>query len=102
MLLKRNNSIYDMKQYAIWPTVCLILASILINACTDPTAIGADLLEEDRTRLEFFDTISIEAHVEVGPPLITHSRFNAFDAYLLGSMRDPVFGKSTAELFFQV
>ncbi len=91
-----------MKYSAIWPVFCLLLASIFINACTDPTAIGADLLEGDRTRLEFFDTISIAAFVEEAPASATHSRFNAFDAYLLGDMEDPIFGRSKAELFFQV
>lgn len=91
-----------MKQSALWPVLCIVLASIFINACTDPSAIGADLLEGDRTRLEFFDTISIAAQVLEGPDLVTHSRFNAFDAYLSGDMDDPIFGRSTAELFFQV
>lgn len=91
-----------MKQSALWPIFTVLLASLFINACTDPTSIGADLLEGDRTRLEFFDTISIAAQVEEGPTLVTHSRFNAFDAYLLGDMEDPIFGRSTAELFFQV
>lgn len=91
-----------MKYSALWPVFCLLLASIFINACTDPSAIGADLLEGDRARLEFFDTISIAAFVEEAPASATHSRFNAFDAYLFGDMEDPIFGRSTAELFFQV
>lgn len=91
-----------MKHSALWPILLLTLASIFTNACTDPSVIGADLLEGDRTRLEFFDTISISARVEEGPALVTHSRFNAFAAYLFGNMDDPIFGRSSAELFFQV
>ena len=98
---KRNNWILGMKRFA-FHALLFAGAIALINACTDPSAIGSTLLEEDTTRLEFFDTVSINAVTEDGQPIVTHSRFTVFEGYLSGCLEDPVFGKNTANLYFQV
>lgn len=91
-----------MKRSVYWGPLFFSLALTFLNNCADPTTLGSDLLESDRTTLEFFDTISVEAVVEPGEPLTTHSRFSSFNAYLFGDMRDPVFGRSRASIYFQL
>lgn len=92
-----------MKDLTSWLLFVLFAIALLFTqACNDPTTLGSELLEEDRTQLSFFDTITMKAVQEPGEPVLINSTLNSYPSYLFGKMRDPIFGISTAEIFMQL
>jgi len=85
-------------------TLLFVLAVLLQTSCTDPTLVGADLLDEDRAEVGFTDSFRLKTTTLPGEPLQTFSPFleNQLDVYLFGNMNDPVFGQSSASLNVQV
>jgi hypothetical protein len=86
---------------------CFIL--LLLGACTDPTDLGADLLEGDEAEVGFTDTLTVRARTLRIDTVLTYLAVapdNAFKqpfaSYLIGNMQDPVFGTSKAELYAQL
>ncbi len=74
------------------------------SACSDPTTIGADLLEEDRLGLDYVDTITINASVQPNSPVLVYDGANFANQLLshpFGIYTDPVFGKVEASLYVQ-
>ena len=91
-----------MKQLTLHLTLVLFAITFL-STCNDPTTLGSDLLSDDTTQLEFFDTLTIEAITEIGEPLPTNfAGNNVIDGFVFGNMNDPIFGKSQSSIFFQV
>lgn len=94
-----------MKQFA-WLLSVIVLGTILIPACTDPTEIGADLLDGDKAEVGFTDTLTLTATTIEGDSILTYFPVNnaaqAFRQYLVGEMIDPIFGKSKAEVYAQL
>ncbi len=84
----------------------LLLLSILIScfACTEPTLIGSDLLQEDQANLNFRNDIPIDVKNIKGESVPTYNRFPTLqlEHYLLGQLEDEQFGKSTASLYTQL
>lgn len=82
----------------------LVFAALLINACTDPTEIGADLLDEDQVDVKFTDTLSIKAKTQRSDSVRTYSPFSSsqLDSYLFGDLKDPVFGNASANIYMQL
>lgn len=92
-----------MKDQTSWLLLALFaLASLFTQSCNDPTTFGAELLEQDRTQLNFFDTVTMKMEQEQGEPVLITSTLNSYPAYLFGKMRDPIFGTSTAEIYMQL
>lgn len=91
-----------MKRYSF----LFLLISILISffACTEPTLIGADLLEEDQANLNFRNDLPIDAKTILGDPVPTFNRFQALQLnhFLLGELEDENFGTSTASIYTQL
>ena len=92
-----------MRQSAFW-TFFVVGAILFMHSCTDPTSIGATLLEEDRTLLEFFDTVGVEASTVAGQAVTTYAPLGGsfFSGYPTGRMSDPIFGDTEATVYFQV
>ncbi len=91
-----------MKQLALH-FILVLFAITFLSTCNDPTTLGSDLLSDDTTQLEFFDTLTIEAVTEIGEPLPTNfAGNNVIDGFVFGNMADPVFGNSKSSIFFQV
>jgi len=70
----------------------LLLGTLwFISACSDPTSIGAGLLENEEIFLDFTDTVGISAKSIPGDsiPLYRSS------SYCLGELEDPYFGKTS-------
>ncbi|MCO6477471.1 MAG: DUF4270 family protein [Phaeodactylibacter sp.] len=81
------------------------LAVILyFSSCSDPTLVGAGLLEDDRADVGFSDTLSISARPVTRDSIRTYSPFTSsqLPTYLFGSLNDPLFGRSTASIYAQV
>lgn len=86
-----------------------MLGAVLFThtACNEPTIIGDDLVDEDRLNISFTDTLSLEANVMkmdriVGFDTIGSTINGSVFQYTVGRLNDPVFGKTIAELSFQI
>lgn len=94
-----------MKQLALFISA-IAIGLIFIPACTDPTEIGADLLEGDKAEVGFTDTFTVIATTEKTDSILTYfpvfSASEAFQSYPVGDMDDPIFGKTKAQVYAQV
>lgn len=90
----------DLTSWLLFVLSALVL--LFTQSCNDPTTLGSELLEDDRTQLSFFDTISMELVQEAGEPVLITSTLNSYPSYLFGKMQDPIFGTSSAEIFMQL
>jgi|GEM_PF-2708885 len=85
-------------------SACIALLAILLTtACNDPTTIGADLLDDDRINTTQTDTITINASSIFGERTqIYDDSLRLQTNFLLGNYNDPLFGKVTSNLLFQL
>ncbi len=94
-----------MKQLA-WFINALLIAIMLLSACTDPTDIGADLLEGDKAEVGFTDTLSVVATTIKTDTVLTYfpvfQASEAFRRYPCGEMDDPIFGQTKSQIFAQL
>lgn len=94
-----------MKQLALF-IIAIAIGLILIPACTDPTEIGADLLDGDKAEVGFTDTLTVIATTEKTDSILTYfpvfTAAEAFQSYPVGDMNDPVLGKSKAQIYAQL
>ncbi len=81
------------------------LAVILyFTSCSDPTLVGAGLLEDDRADVGFSDTLSFSARSATRDSIRTYSPFTSsqLPSYLFGNLNDPLLGRSAASIYAQV
>ena len=86
-------------------SIVLALAVLLtIFSCSDPTLVGAGLLDDDRVDVGFSDTLSISSSSFINDSIRTYSPFTSsqLDYYLFGNFTDPVFGRSSSSIYAQV
>jgi hypothetical protein len=76
-----------------------LTAVISIFSCNETTLIGSELLEDDAVNVNFVDTFSISAYTIPGQPLQSNVSIGTFT---VGSLDDPIFGKSEAEMYFSL
>lgn len=74
----------------------LFLVLVLFTACSDPSTVGAGLLNDEDLSLAFTDSIAID--VRTIPDDSTRSVDKP--VYLLGQLDDPRFGKTNTEVYF--
>ena len=91
-----------MKLNILWGLAAL-LAIILINACSDPTFVGAGLLDEDRAEVGFTDTFTLRGATERTESLLAYSPFAVLqpDRFLFGNFQDPLFGRAKSTINMQ-
>ncbi len=88
----------------LWPAIAAFLISTAYFACTDPTSIGADLLDEDRLGLDYVDTITLDATVIRMDSVLTYSGSDfaqQLTSHPFGDYTDPLFGRVEAALYAQ-
>ncbi len=88
--------------YKMLPSAALLFiafVAIFWTACNKPTPFGADLLDDQVADYAFTDNIELRCTVEREDSVVTSS---TAAYYLCGELNDPIFGKSTAELFTQL
>jgi hypothetical protein len=76
----------------------LSLALLCWPACKNPTPLGADLFGDELANYEFTDTVTVICTVEKADSALT-SDFNSAEFLLCGELNDPVFGKSTSDIY---
>jgi len=84
--------------------VVLAVFIFLAFSCSKPTLIGSDFLEDEKAALKFQDTFGLTFFTEVTDSVVVHSGVNVtrqLITYLCGHLEDPVFGKSSSEIFTQ-
>jgi len=81
----------------------LTISALFYSSCTDPAIVGADLLDEDIAEVGFTDTFAVLTNTAQSDPILTFSPFrdDQLDAYLFGTMVDPVFGRSSSTINVQ-
>lgn len=70
----------------------------VFSACKDPLVSESDLVPDNKLGVIFTDTLTLESYVEVQDSI----RSDELETHLLGNMNDPIFGRSNAELYFQL
>lgn len=81
--------------------VCSALSFLLTN-CTDPLEVGADLLDEDRARVGFTDTLTLAARTEPGDSVRAFSPgVGAISEFLFGRTENDYFGITEAAIYFE-
>lgn len=72
---------------------------VAFSACNEPTPLGDDFIDDaDLLNSVFTDTLSLEVTLQQRDSLNATSGISV----LLGNLNDPVFGRSTANLYFQL
>jgi len=76
----------------------LLLSSFFLSCKKDPQTLGYDLVENNPLEVVFCDTVTVVAYSEVEDSVRTDETTYG----LLGSLYDPVFGKTSAAIFTQI
>lgn len=84
--------------------ILFLLVASLIYSCNDPTALGADLLEEDKAEIGYTDTFSVSARTTRRDSVRVYSPFSQgqLTNFLLGNFNDPILGRSSASINAQL
>ena len=75
----------------------LLLFTLLIVKCTDPSVIGGNLVEDELINLQSSDTFTISAKTIPGDSILVYdneSGLRSLLRYLVGKIEDPVFGST--------
>lgn len=76
--------------------------TLLFNSCTDPLDVGTELLEEDRARVGFSDTLQLVMRTELGDSVRVASNVTAVSTtYLFGRTQDPYFGITEGGIYLE-
>ena len=86
-----------------WSARLIAVLAIIASACTDPTTIGADLLEEDRALIRVVDTLSVNSTTVEADSVLTFAPNinNQLATYLFGDFQDPIFGRAKSSIYIQ-
>lgn len=85
--------------------VAALSALMLQWSCNDPTVIGSDLFKDQHLDIDYTDTVTLRAWTLKGDSVLTYSPLvSGTDtrSFLFGDMNDPVFGRVTSTIYFQV
>lgn len=80
----------------------VIALTVLVSACTKPTTIGSELLEDDQANLLFTDSFSMVASTVKEDSLVVYDPDVTFSNMQVGYFEDPIFGQVKAGFYFQV
>lgn len=88
-----------MKQKLPLYVALLMMLAAFWAACTKPTPFGSELLEDELANYEYTDTVTVICTIQQEDSLLTSDRSSTTGAFLCGELNDPIFGKSTSEIF---
>lgn len=82
--------------------LAILLIALLSHSCTDPLNVGSELLEEDRARVGFSDTLQLVMQTEVGDPVSAFfPGINSINTFLFGKTEDAYFGTTSGEIYME-
>lgn len=88
-----------MKQKLSVYAALLMMAAALWAACTKPTPFGSELLDEEQAVYQFTDTLTLRCTIEREDSVLTSDPDSRAATFLCGELNDPIFGKSTSEIY---
>lgn len=93
-----------MKQYNALLFCAFISVVICFSACSNSTAIGADLLESDRQDIQFSEDFVMQTSTQLGDSVRTFNPTLSaqLSDYLVGEYQDPIFGMVRSSVYAQV
>ena len=78
------------------------IGAILVwSACTKSSSFGANLLDDQVADFDFVDTFTLNVSLEREDSLITSDLSSTAEYLLCGSLNDPKFGNTTADVYTQ-
>ena len=81
-----------------------ILAFVVgLLSCTKPVLIGSDFLEDEKSSIHSRDDFPLSFYTQKTDSIIVHSNdvSKQLTTFLLGRLNDPIFGRSSAEIYAQ-
>ncbi len=81
----------------------LSLFILAVASCTKPVILGSDFLDQEKADLKFSDDFSLTFYTEKSDSVLVHDDTIARQlvTYVCGSLNDPFFGKTKAEIYAQ-
>ncbi len=79
---------------------CLVV--FLLNACSNPSELGSDLLAQDQENVIFTDTIDVITSTTIRDSVISHSPGSGVSSFAIGNLSDPIFGNHSSDVFMQI
>lgn len=77
-----------------------LVVFLLATGCNDPITIGSEI--ETNIDVQFTDTLQLKTSTVSSEPNATFSLGVNYNTYLMGELNDPVFGKSTSDVYMNV
>ncbi|MEZ4988950.1 MAG: DUF4270 family protein [Saprospiraceae bacterium] len=90
-----------MKKYWGQLFSALLVLTVVMGSCADPTFVGSELLEDDRVDAVFTDTVTIHSRTVRGDSVVTYPGIVDLGSYLFGDYQDPHFGRTYSEIYVQ-
>jgi hypothetical protein len=88
-----------MKQRIPAISMLLLTGLFIWMACSKPTAFGSGLLENAVADYAFTDTLTVNCTVLREDSVISSDLTSTGNYFLCGELNDPIFGKSTSEIY---
>jgi Domain of unknown function (DUF4270) len=81
--------------------IFLLAITALWSACTKSTELGSDLFDDSKKSVGFTQTLPVTLSTVSGDSLILYNGAISQTFFLCGSLKDPVFGTTTADICAQ-
>lgn len=88
--------------YMIRILMSVLLLATLLHACTKPSSIGTDFIDDDMINVEVIDTVTFNAKTVNPGPIVIYDSVPTLSRYMAGNLDDPIFGKSSSQIFGQL
>lgn len=75
---------------------------VLISSCNEPTILGEELLQDDRSEIFFTDDLPVKARTIPADSVVTYNPLAVPLTYFCGNYLDPIMGKTQARVFAQL
>ena len=77
-------------------------AVVLLNACSNHSELGSDLLAQDQENVIFTDTINVLTETIIRDSVVSYNPGSAVTSFVLGNYSDPIFGNKTTDVYMQI
>lgn len=85
-----------MKKFFLYAFVAVLMTTA---GCNDGSIIGNDLLEGEAIELAYDDNFALSGKTVRGDSVSTYRRGSINQTYMLGQVDDPLFGKSSSDIY---
>lgn len=75
---------------------------LMLGACSKPSTLGSELLEQDQEDVIFTDTIAVTTSTIIRDSVIAFTQDGPPTSMNLGYYADPIFGETKADIFMQI